>query len=113
LSTPALRNLIAGARALLMPSLAEGFGLPIVEALTQGTPVIASDIPAHREAGRGGEVVYLPLTDRSIWVRSIEALAREGSRQKRAARQNYKPKTCEDYFSSIETFLTSLAAYRG
>lgn len=43
------------ARALVFPSVAEGFGLPLVEALQHRLPVIASDIPAHREIG--GEVV--------------------------------------------------------
>ena len=40
------------ARALVFPSKAEGFGLPIVEAMQQGLPVFASDIPAHHEVGR-------------------------------------------------------------
>ena len=41
-----------GAQALVFPSLAEGYGLPIVEALARGTRVFASDIPVHREIGR-------------------------------------------------------------
>jgi glycosyltransferase involved in cell wall biosynthesis len=107
ISTPGLRQLMMNTRALLMPSISEGFGLPIVEALAQGTAVIASDIPAHREAGSGGEVIYLPLNDQSSWVRTIEALAIEPHRQEHAARKHYKPKTWEDYFSKIETFLTT------
>ena len=39
------------ARALLFPSLAEGFGLPIIESLQNNLPVIASDIPIHKEIG--------------------------------------------------------------
>lgn len=38
-------------RAFVFPSFAEGFGLPIVEALRYGLPVLASDIPVHREIG--------------------------------------------------------------
>jgi alpha-1,2-rhamnosyltransferase len=48
------------ARCLIFPSVAEGFGLPIVEALAQGLPAIASDIPVHREVG-GDLVTYIPL----------------------------------------------------
>ena len=40
------------AKALLFPSHAEGFGLPVAEALRHGLPVIVSDIPIHREVGR-------------------------------------------------------------
>ncbi|BDI61788.1 glycosyltransferase family 4 protein [Qipengyuania nanhaisediminis] len=48
-----LAGLVANASALLFPSLAEGFGLPLVEGLAAGTPVIASDIPIFREIGQG------------------------------------------------------------
>ncbi len=72
LTSPALCRLLAGAEALLQPSLVEGFGLPIVEALAQGTPVIASDQPAHREAG-GAFVTYLPADDAAAWAAAIQA----------------------------------------
>jgi len=52
-----LAGLYAGALALVLPSRLEGFGLPGVEALAQGTPVIASDLPVLREVlGKGGAV---------------------------------------------------------
>jgi alpha-1,2-rhamnosyltransferase len=44
------------ARALVFPSVIEGFGLPIIEALQHGLPVIASDIPVHREIA--GDLAY-------------------------------------------------------
>lgn len=40
-------------RALVYPTFAEGFGLPLVEALVHGTPVLASDIPVFRELASG------------------------------------------------------------
>ncbi len=47
-----LRALVGGARAYIFPSLYEGFGIPIEEAIALGTPVLASDIPVFREVGR-------------------------------------------------------------
>lgn len=44
-----LRSLYSHATALIFPSLYEGFGLPPLEAMTCGCPVLVSDIPAHRE----------------------------------------------------------------
>ncbi len=48
-------------RALIFPSIVEGFGLPIVEALQNGLPVIASDTPIHREVG-GDHCTYFDLS---------------------------------------------------
>jgi glycosyltransferase involved in cell wall biosynthesis len=44
-----MRELLAGARAVVRPSRFEGFDLPLAEALHAGCPVVASDIPVHRE----------------------------------------------------------------
>lgn len=65
-----LARLVAGARALLMPSFAEGYGLPIAEAMALGVPVICSDIAAHREVGKGVPVCLDPL-DALGWMRAI------------------------------------------
>jgi glycosyltransferase involved in cell wall biosynthesis len=62
-----LRGLVAGARALVFPSRYEGFGLPPLEALAAGTPVVASDIPAVREVV-GSHARLVPVDD-------IDALA--------------------------------------
>lgn len=48
----------AECRALVFPSLAEGFGLPLVEARTRGCPVIASDLPVFLELADAGVSLY-------------------------------------------------------
>lgn len=70
ISTAGIKSLISGAKALLMPSYAEGFGLPIVEARVLGCPVIASDIPAHREVVRG-DALLLPVDDPAAWAEAV------------------------------------------
>ena len=69
-----LAGLVAGARALLMASFAEGYGIPVVEALAVGTPVIASDIGAHREVA-GGRATLLDPLDGPGWRDAIRRAA--------------------------------------
>jgi len=59
---PELSFLYDHATALVFPSYAEGFGLPIVEAARRGRPTICSDIPVFREVGRAG-AIYFPVND--------------------------------------------------
>ena len=61
-----LAALYRGAIALLLPSLEEGFGLPIVEAMASGTPAIASDIPPLVEVAGGAALHIDPRTSATI-----------------------------------------------
>ncbi|MBB3859403.1 glycosyltransferase involved in cell wall biosynthesis [Novosphingobium hassiacum] len=61
-----LSALLRGSRALLMPSFAEGFGMPVAEALSVGVPVVCSDIAAHREVG-GDVPDYVGPLDGARW----------------------------------------------
>lgn len=106
LSSPALRDLLAHATGLLMPSLAEGFGLPIIEALSLGTPVLASAIPAHLEVG-GDFAIYCDPTDGAAWLRQIARLS-EGGTAVAALRRRiaaYMPTTTHTYQAQIAQFL--------
>lgn len=69
-----LTTLYADAIALLYPSVAEGFGLPLIEAKHFGTPVIASDLPIFREIA-GDDVTYFRLLDAEDLARQIDAAA--------------------------------------
>lgn len=60
LDRPALRALIGHARALVMPSLAEGFGLPVAEAMALGTPVLTSNQGALAETAGGAALTVNP-----------------------------------------------------
>jgi glycosyltransferase involved in cell wall biosynthesis len=65
-----MHALLRGARALLLPSFAEGYGMPVAEALSVGTPALCSDLPALREAG-GIAPDYLDPLDGPNWKAHI------------------------------------------
>lgn len=73
LSRKELLRLYQGASALVYPSKWEGFGIPPLEALACGVPVIASDIPVHREV-LGNAVQFVRLGEPSSWAAAIKAL---------------------------------------
>src|SRR6185369_7849581 len=77
-----LAGYIAGARALLMPSFVEGFGIPVVEALQLGTPVIASDLQVFREIA-GDIPHYLDSSDGAGWERAIGEFLTDGQERRR------------------------------
>ena len=58
-----VRSLLAGADAFAYVSLDEGFGVPPLEAMALGLPVVASDIPALRETAGGGGALLVPPND--------------------------------------------------
>lgn len=87
---PDRRGVIAAAyrraSVVLMPSEAEGFGLPVAEALACGAAVLASDLPVLREVG-GDAASYRPVGDVSAWACAAIEIAlrpREDSSARRA-----------------------------
>lgn len=83
-SNAELEALYHAAEFLLFPSLAEGFGWPVIEAQACGCRVAASDVPPLPEVG-GASCVYLNLTDREEASRQLLALLDE-SESERCAR---------------------------
>ncbi|MCW1987523.1 UNVERIFIED_ORG: glycosyltransferase involved in cell wall biosynthesis [Sphingomonas sp. R1F5B] len=72
-----LSAVLRGAKGLLMPSFAEGYGMPVAEALAVGTPALCSDIAALREVG-GPVADYLDPLDGPAWTRAIVDFAEDG-----------------------------------
>lgn len=62
--------LYSGSKLLFLPSLYEGFGLPLVEAMSSGIPVVCSNIPVLREIGAVAPC-YVNSTDVNQWTSSI------------------------------------------
>ena len=87
LPQPDLVRVVAGAAALIVPSWYEGFGLPALEALACGTPVVASDLPAHREV-LGDQAELTPPGDPAALAAALaRVLDDPGDDQRRAARR--------------------------
>ena len=76
--------LYSGATVFALPSRHEGFGLPVVEAMAQGTAVVASDIPAVREVA-GGAALLVPPGDTDAWCEAIAGLLDDGRGRGRMA----------------------------
>ncbi|MBL8021148.1 MAG: glycosyltransferase family 4 protein [Leptospirales bacterium] len=70
LSDEALHGLYAGCAFLVMPSIYEGFGLPLLEAMSHGKYALVSDLPCFHEIG-GRQVRYLPARDTSLWATAL------------------------------------------
>ena len=103
-------NYLAGARALLFPSLAEGFGLPMVEALAVGTPVIASDLPVFREIGQGIPDLIDPAKI-DEWEEAVVAYCNPENPRRRAQLDrliNFALFTWRDHFAAIGPWLAKL-----
>jgi glycosyltransferase involved in cell wall biosynthesis len=71
------------AALLVHTAEAEGFGLPIIEAMACGCPVVASDIPVLREVG-GSAATYCPVADVNAWTDAVRALLQERRREQSA-----------------------------
>ena len=112
LSDTAIGSLLGQARALLLPSFAEGFGLPLAEALASGVPVICSDIPVFREVG--GEVPdYLDPLDLFAWRDAIVDYSEPDSARRAAQMQrltHWQPPRWREHFEIVERALDEAAA---
>ena len=106
------RALLTHARALLLPSFAEGYGMPVTEALSLGVPVICSDLPALREAG-GSVPDYLDPLDGPAWTEAVLDFASPESVRRTAQTcrmQGWQPTTWNDHMAILHDLIDTVAA---
>jgi glycosyltransferase involved in cell wall biosynthesis len=95
---------------LLFPSLAEGYGLPLLEAFRAGVPVIASDQAVFREIA-GDIPEYLDPLDAPAWhlailsYRENESLRRQAQLKRLAG---FRAPTWEDHFAAVNSWISTL-----
>lgn len=104
-------RLLRGARALLLPSFAEGFGFPLIEALQLGVPALCSDIPALRETG-GAVAEFIDPLDGPGWRAAILDYAAPDS-PRRAAQlarlARWRAPRWQDHFAAVDPFIAGVA----
>jgi glycosyltransferase involved in cell wall biosynthesis len=105
-----LASWIAGARGLLMPSFVEGFGLPVIEALSLGTPVIASNLSVFREIA-GDIPTYLSPTDTCAWEMTVRSFCEDCRERERQVSRiaAYEPPSWDDHFRIVDEWLGRLS----
>ncbi len=100
------------AQALLFPSFAEGYGMPLVEALSVGLPVIANDLPAFREIA-GDIPEYVDALDGVGWKALILAYTQSNHPKREAQLERLKHfvvPTWRAHFEQVEGFLAEVNA---
>ena len=90
LSDDELAAVLAGATASVVPSRAEGFGLPLLEAMSRGVPIIHSDVPALVEVA-GGTGICVPVGDVDSLRAAIERVRRQRATCGRDVRRRANP----------------------
>jgi glycosyltransferase involved in cell wall biosynthesis len=95
------------AQALLFPSFVEGYGMPLVEALSIGTPVIASNLSVFQEIA-GDIPEYIDPLDGKVWMEMIIEYTQSHSKKRLEQTiriKNFLSPTWNDHFNRIEKFL--------
>jgi glycosyltransferase involved in cell wall biosynthesis len=100
------------ARCAAFPTLGEGFGLPVVEAMDRGVPVACSDLPVLREVG-GAVPHYFDPRDPAAAAAAIEAASRDGGAADEGRRRAARFTWAESARLHWEAYERALAGRRG
>lgn len=98
------------ARALLFPSFVEGYGLPLVEALSMGVPVIASDLAVFREIANDTPEYVNPI-DGIGWQTMIQEYTQSNSKSRLAQllrMASFVPASWDKHFEIVDSFLKAI-----
>jgi glycosyltransferase involved in cell wall biosynthesis len=108
-------RVLAGAALSIFPSRAEGFDIPLLDAMRFGVPVVASDIPAHREVG-GEAIPYFRPGDALSLRERVEIELLKTDAERAATSENVARRACAftpdrtvaGYFAAVHHALRSL-----
>lgn len=98
LSDSDLAALLKGSNGLLFPSLAEGFGLPPIEAANLGVPVLANTLNVLQET-LGDIPIYAGVSDRYLWIKTVKELAQADPETRKIGA--YSPILWTDHFKIV------------
>jgi glycosyltransferase involved in cell wall biosynthesis len=110
-----LATYLRHACALLFPSFEEGYGMPLVEALAAGVPVLASTLPVFREIA-GDIPEYIDPLDGNAWRRMILDYAAADSALRTAQLRRmsgYMPPTWPEHFAKVDELIERIDAAGG
>ena len=101
-----VRDLLSAADIFTLPSIYEGQSNSLLEAMTAGVPIIASNLNTHRETlgeGRDASGILLPLAEPELWISTLSDLAVRADR-----RRSYGQRAIErSKFFSVDRMCTA------
>jgi len=104
-----LSRWIYHAQALLMPSIIEGYGMPLIEAMELGTPIIANNLKVFNEIGKSIPC-FIDIKNERVWLEKIIDYIDSNNKDRRRqieASNNFSSLSHEKYFQKIKSILNN------